>query len=89
MRCFSINVKSFVHRSYSEQKSGSGNQIGNYRGIAILPTIAKVFEKLVNDFFTNYGAQFDTYDQHGFTASRSVVLTLVLLLIMFSRPLNR
>ena len=35
-------------------KSGSKSQMGNYRPISVLPTLARIFEKLVYDQLANY-----------------------------------
>lgn len=59
-------------------KKGSRNNVENYRGISILSTIAKVFEKLVfNDIYPVIRAGIPL-TQHGFLKNRSTVTNLAL-----------
>ena len=54
-------------------KSGSRNNVENYRGVAILPTIAKLFESMVSKELTTHFRQFFSTDQHGFVKGISTV----------------
>lgn len=52
-------------------KSGSRTDIKNYRGIAILPTIGKLFEHLINEQLAPYIQQRLHGQQHGFVQHKS------------------
>lgn len=57
-------------------KKGSRIKIENYRGISILNTLGKVFEKLVYNAIYNYILRGISYKQHGFLKKRSSVSNL-------------
>ncbi|XP_063707697.1 uncharacterized protein LOC134836418, partial [Culicoides brevitarsis] len=52
-------------------KSGDRSKIENYRGIAILNTIAKLFEKIVADHLAKFLSRKIDVHQHGFRAGHS------------------
>ena len=54
-------------------KSGAKTDKNNYRPIALLPTISKVFEKLIHKRVTSFLKQFDLlyHDQYGFQSKKS------------------
>ena len=58
-------------------KSGSRRFVDNYRGVAILPTIAKLFELLVSKILTSHFTHFISPSQHGFMKGRSTVTNLL------------
>jgi hypothetical protein len=58
-------------------KSGDKSDINNYRGISILPSIGKVFERLVTSELTQCLRQDIHPSQHGFLSSKSTVTNLV------------
>lgn len=58
-------------------KSGSRTRVENYRCIAKLPTIAKFFEKLVNQRLTQLVEGKIINHQHGFMKKRSTVTNLL------------
>ena len=55
------------------KNKGSNQDINNYRGISVLPPIAKLFEKLISKQITSYLTKnrIISSDQHGFRASHS------------------
>jgi Reverse transcriptase (RNA-dependent DNA polymerase) len=58
-------------------KKGARDQIGNYRGIAILSSIPKLFEKIIFDrIYFNLKEKISTR-QHGFMKGKSVVSNLM------------
>lgn len=86
----SLDTRSFPVRwkvSYLTpiHKSGSRNDIENYRGIAILPTLAKVFESLVCGRLAGALCKKLSRRQHGFLRGRS---TSTNLMEFVSRTLN-
>lgn len=58
-------------------KSGSRKNIENYRGIAILPTLGKLFESIVCNSITNDVKRIVSINQHGFTSGRSTTTNLL------------
>lgn len=58
-------------------KSGSLSCVTNYRGIAKLSAIPKLFEKIVTDNFTFQVSSIISPFQHGFTKSRSTITNLI------------
>lgn len=58
-------------------KSGSRKQITNYRGIAILPTIGKLFEAIVSRRLMSRVAPLISRHQHGFVAAKSTTTNLL------------
>ena len=54
-------------------KSGSKTDKNNYRPIALLPTLSKVFEKLIHKRVTSFLTKFDLLysDQYGFQSKKS------------------
>ena len=57
-------------------KSGNKSDIRNYRGIAILSCIPKLFESIVTQKITSHLSGFISSKQHGFTKRRSTVTNL-------------
>ena len=58
-------------------KSGSRNDVGNYRGVAILPTIGKLFEAIVCVRLTADLSGAISRAQHGFRKGRSTSTNLM------------
>ena len=58
-------------------KSGNRNDILNYRGIAIISTIPKLFEKLVADKLSGVISETMNEQQHGFLKNKSTNTNLV------------
>ena len=60
-------------------KSGSKSQMGNYRPISVLPTLARIFEKLVYDQLANYleRNKYLTKYQSGFRKFHSTVTAML------------
>lgn len=58
-------------------KAGSRNNVENYRGIAILPTLGKMFESLVTDVLTEKLQSSISIYQHGFMKGRSASSNLI------------
>lgn len=59
-------------------KSGSRKNAANYRGVAILPTIAKVFESIVCCILTKELREHISEFQHGFISGRSTSSNLMI-----------
>lgn len=58
-------------------KSGSRSNVENYRGVAILPTIGKLFEAIVTTVLTGKFNSIISKKQHGFMKRRSTTTNLV------------
>lgn len=58
-------------------KSGSRSSIENYRGIAILPTLGKLFEFLVCNVLSERVKNIIGFSQHGFMRGRSANTNLI------------
>lgn len=58
-------------------KSGSKSDITNYRGIAKLSAIPKLFEKIITDQLTQFVSSQITVSQHGFIKGRSTSTNLL------------
>lgn len=58
-------------------KSGSRSRIENYRGIAMLPSIAKLFESIVCKSLADYVQPLLSPQQHGFSPNRSCSTNLL------------
>lgn len=58
-------------------KCGPRSDICNYRGIAILPTIGKLFESLITDALTAHFHKVISPHQHGFVKCRSINTNLI------------
>ena len=58
-------------------KSGSKLEVKNYRGIAKLSTIPKLFEKLITDSVCHQLSSITTPIQHGFQKGCSTVTNLL------------
>lgn len=58
-------------------KSGDRHMVNNYRPISILPTLGKVFEKLISRQLTWHLKQYMSDNQHGFLSKRSTATNLV------------
>jgi hypothetical protein len=61
-------------------KKGNADNVSNYRPIAILSSIAKVFESIVCDVLTNHSKPLIRAEQHGFQEKKSVVTNLIIFL---------
>lgn len=76
LECFPSSWKhSFITPIF---KSGSKNDVKNYRPISILITIPKVFENMVLDLLKPEFEQIIIKQQHGFTPGRSTLTNLLL-----------
>lgn len=69
-------------------KSGSRNDVTNYRPIAIQSTLAKVFESLVLDQLASVLKNKLVSEQHGFQRGKSTVTNLVILEGVVMNALN-
>lgn len=58
-------------------KSGSRTNVSNYRGIAKLSAIPKLFEKLITDILSYQVSSIISPDQHGFRKGHSTVTNLM------------
>lgn len=58
-------------------KSGSRKNISNYRGISILPTVAKLFEAILTDILTPLIEPWISVSQHGFRKGCSTCSNLL------------
>lgn len=58
-------------------KSGCIDDITNYRPISILPTVAKIFDKLLFNHINNKVAHLISAAQHGFTMGKSTLTNLI------------
>jgi len=58
-------------------KSGVKSEVNNYRGIAKLSCIPKVFEHIVTDSITPLVSPIMSFEQHGFMKGRSTVTNLL------------
>lgn len=58
-------------------KSGCIDDIENYRPISILPTVAKIFDKLIFNHLSNKTAHLISAAQHGFTSGKSTLTNLI------------
>ena len=58
-------------------KSGSRSNIENYRGVAILPTFGKLFERIISSKLTETFSSIISVHQHGFVKGRSTTTNLV------------
>lgn len=72
------------------KKSGDKNQLGNYRGISLINTFSKIFEKLVSDqlslFF--YRTNFFHENQFGFLKGKSTNQALLKIINFISEAIN-
>ena len=57
-------------------KSGSKKDIKNYRGVSLLPIMAKVFESLITEDLFQQFKHYISEDQHGFFKNRSTATNL-------------
>lgn len=62
-------------------KSGAKSNVENYRGVNVMPTFAKVFEKIVNRQIRMAISPLLSKMQHGFLNSRNIETNLFELLI--------
>lgn len=58
-------------------KSGSRNNVSNYRGIAILPSLGKSMEKIVYNVLFEFVKNRISTNQHGFFNGRSTTTNLL------------
>lgn len=70
-------------------KSGSKSKVDNYRCIAKLPTIAKLFERLVNQQLTRLVEDRIIPQQHGFMKKRSTTTNLLEFTCFASKAMAR
>ena len=66
--------KSFIIPLY---KSGAKNDVKNYRPIAMLSCIPKIFEGIITDVITFNVKSIISHDQHGFIRGRSTTTNLL------------
>lgn len=69
-------------------KSGSYNCVANYRGVAILCSLSKVFEKLIHAVLYRAAAPIISNNQHGFMKHRSTTSNLMCYVSAVSRELE-
>ena len=69
-------------------KSGSRNDVTNYRGIAKLSDIPKLFEHIISDQLSSSFANCISEQQHGFLKGRSIVTNLLEFIRKFSMGLK-
>lgn len=70
-------------------KKGSKQDISNYRGIAALCAMSKLFEVIVLDFFRHYCSSCISDDQHGFFPKRSTNTNLVTYVSTIQRAIQK
>lgn len=58
-------------------KSGAKSNVSNYRGVSIMPTVAKVFEKIINYQLRLAVSSQLSKSQHGFLSSRNIETNLM------------
>ena len=60
-------------------KQGNRSNVNNYRPISVIPVVAKVFERIVNDQLYDYLTKNDLISSHqsGFRSLRSTVTALL------------
>ena len=77
-----INTHGHERLDYSEAintfKSGDRDELGNYRPISVIPTIARVFEKLIYNQLHTYFMDNNllSNEQYGFRSIHSTALAL-------------
>lgn len=79
--------KSLVDGKYPERfklsqvtpiyKDGKKSDVSNYRGVAIMPNLAKVFERIINNQLTMIIAPRISKQQHGFVSNRCIETNLM------------
>ena len=71
-------------------KSGSKDEINNYRPISILPTLSKLVEKFIQMKFTSFLNEFDVIhrSQSGFRSGHSTETALLLMAESWLRAIN-
>ena len=69
-------------------KKGPKRNVENYRGISIMPVVAKLFERLVNASLRKHIRFLICDEQHGFLAGRSTVTNLTLYTDFLSKCLD-
>lgn len=95
----SIFSKSIAEAIFPEQwktchivpihKAGSRSQVKNYRGVSIMPTLAKVFEKIVNYQLRLAVTPLLSKSQHGFLSTRNIETNLMELTIHANEAFER
>lgn len=78
--CFErCSVPSFFLKTYITplHKNGSRNDIRNYRGVANLCTIGKLFDCILSNYITRNYSHLINIKQHGFISHRSTLTNLV------------
>lgn len=58
-------------------KAGSRTDINNYRGVAEMCAIGKVFDSAVNERFSEFFEEFESEFQHGFVKKKSTTTNLI------------
>ena len=61
-------------------KSGTRSKVENYRPISILPSLSKIFEKIVHKRLSHHVSNVISTNQHGFVPGRSCVTNLSILM---------
>ena len=71
-------------------KGGDKTDSNNYRGISILPTINKVWERVIYDKIENYLEKYDLFDelQYGFRKGRGTQEAICKLMTLISTAIN-
>lgn len=84
MFLFNLSLKSGIFPNFWKAsfitpifKNGNKRDVSNYRGIAILSTIPKLFEKLIVEKMYGFLKGSIDQNQHGFEAGKSTVTNLV------------
>ena len=69
-------------------KSGNVNRVTNYRGVSILCTVSKIFEKLVHNVLYTIASPIISDSQHGFMQHRSTTTNLMCYVTALSRAME-
>ena len=69
-------------------KSGSASAVTNYRGVSIICSLSKAFEKLIHTAIYRATAPFISNNQHGFRKHRSTTSNLMCYVTAISRELE-
>lgn len=70
-------------------KSGNCNRVTNYRGISILCSLSKIFEKMVHHAVYNAASSLLSTNQHGFMKHRSTTTNLMCFVNFLSREMEQ
>lgn len=69
-------------------KSGNLNCVSNYRGVSILCSLSKVFEKMIHEVLYSAAAPYISISQHGFMKNRSTTTNLMCYVSEISRGME-